>query len=326
MKLYAPRYYKDFKCIADKCEHSCCVGWEIDIDGNTLEKYRSSKNGYGVAVNESISMDGEPHFALGDDDRCPHLDECGLCKIIINMGEEYLCDICREHPRFYNYTSVAEVGIGMSCIEAARIILGSPHYAKTVEIGELDLEPDDVSFDGRAARGEIYAILSDTAYDYSAALDKIYLEYSVDTDDDGVWLARLDSLEYLDPDHKKLFMRYSSKYRPDGADEYLERFFAYLVYRHCTEAFDKDDFCARLSFCLFCERLLASLIYSERAGTLGETATLASIISEEIEYSEDNLLFLSEKKKYKFHHLFSDLVKFCPFVRNRRILSTPAVQ
>ena len=31
MKLYAPKYYNEFKCIADKCTHSCCVGWEIDM-------------------------------------------------------------------------------------------------------------------------------------------------------------------------------------------------------------------------------------------------------------------------------------------------------
>ena len=32
MKTYAPKYYQQFHCIADKCKHSCCIGWEIDID------------------------------------------------------------------------------------------------------------------------------------------------------------------------------------------------------------------------------------------------------------------------------------------------------
>ena len=40
MKLFAPEYYKDFVCIADRCKHSCCVGWEIDVDKDTLEKYK----------------------------------------------------------------------------------------------------------------------------------------------------------------------------------------------------------------------------------------------------------------------------------------------
>jgi lysine-N-methylase len=87
MKLYAPKYYKNFKCIADKCEHSCCIGWEIDIDGKTLDKYKALKNGYGDVINKSISAKDTPHFILKDRDKCPHLHEQGLCKIILNLGD-----------------------------------------------------------------------------------------------------------------------------------------------------------------------------------------------------------------------------------------------
>ncbi len=292
MKLYAPKYYKNFQCIADRCEHSCCIGWEIDIDRDTFEKYKTLKHEYASYITGSISTEDTPHFRLTKGNRCPHLDERGLCNIITNVGEDYLCDICREHPRFYNYTDVAEVGIGMSCPEAARIILSSSDYAEIEEIGEVEAMPDAVDFDGRAARGEIYAILQNTAYGYPTALDKIYRKYSIDASDDKRWLAILDSLEYLDVDHKALLMNYSSTCRPEGADEYLKRFLAYLLYRHCTEAFDADDFCDRLAFCLFCERLLASLICHVAADSLQTIVPLASIISEEIEYSEENTFAL----------------------------------
>ena len=293
MKLYAPKYYKRFKCIADKCEHSCCVGWEIDIDNNTLEKYKGLKNSYSSAIMDSISTIDTPHFKLASHDRCPHLDGQGLCKIISNVGEDYLCDICREHPRFYNYTNVAEVGIGMSCREAARIILSSSDYAEMEEIGETDANAYAAEFDAREARNEIYAILNDTSLDYEARLDKIRKKYSVNATNDSEWLSLLDSLEYLYEAHKALFMNYSSQSRTNGKDEYLERAFAYFLYRHCTEAEDEYDFSARLSFCLFCERLLSSLICHERAETLDEVAVLASIISEEIEYSDENTLTLT---------------------------------
>ena len=288
MKLYAPTYYKKFRCIADRCEHSCCIGWEIDIDDNTLQKYKRLKSGYGAVIKDSISMDDTPHFRLCEGDRCPHLDERGLCKIILGVGEDYLCDICREHPRFYNFTSVAEVGVGMSCPEAARLILSSPDFAKLEEVGDVADYTDDVPFDGCAARNELYAILENN--DYASALDKIYHEYSIDAGKDDRWLNILNSLEYLNAEHKGLFMCYSSAHRPEReeADAYLKRFLAYLVFRHCTEAFCKDDFCTRLSFCLFCERLLASLICIQGAKSLQEVATLASIISEELEYSEEN--------------------------------------
>ena len=105
---------------------------------------------------------------------------------------------------------------------------------------------------------------------------------------DETYLEIINSLEYLDPSHKELFLKYSSSARPLDADKYLERTLAYFIYRHCTEAFDVEDLAVRLAFCLFLERLLASLICTENAKALDEIATLTSIISEEIEYNDEN--------------------------------------
>ena len=288
MELFAPKYYKKFKCIADKCEHSCCVGWEIDIDDKTLNKYKKLRTGYANTVNDSISEEQTPHFILKKDEKCPHLDENGLCKIIINLGEEYLCDICREHPRFYNYTSVAEVGIGMSCREAARIILSSSDYATFELIGSVSAETDACDFDGISERGKVYEILKDTSISYAKRLEKIRKNYGIELEDDAYWLKILNSLEYLDENHKTLFMKYSKDSRTSLFDEALERFLAYFIYRHTTEASCIEDFSLRLKFCLFCESLFASLIACESAKSINELAYLASIISEEIEYSSDN--------------------------------------
>ncbi|MBO5870319.1 MAG: flagellin lysine-N-methylase [Clostridia bacterium] len=287
MKLYAPEYYKKFKCIADRCEHSCCIGWEIDIDETTYRKYQKFEKGYGIDIKNSISLEGGAHFKLCENEKCPHLDEKGLCKIILNVGEDHLCNICREHPRFYNYTAVAEVGLGMSCREAAELILSSQNYDVFEEIGEVDAVEDEVGFDGRAERAKIYRILKSES-DYKTKLERIYREYGLDSGDDSEWLEIIGSLEYLDASHRDLFLTYSSKNRPEGKNDYLERALAYFIYRHCTEAFDEEDFACRLSFCLFCERLLASLIASQNSASLADIAVLASIISEEIEYSEDN--------------------------------------
>lgn len=40
MKRVVPDYYADFACIAGACRHTCCVGWEIDIDPDSLRRYR----------------------------------------------------------------------------------------------------------------------------------------------------------------------------------------------------------------------------------------------------------------------------------------------
>lgn len=292
MKLFAPAYYTKFKCIADKCEHNCCTGWEIDVDEATLNKYESLTDGYGLAVKESISTDGTPHFKLGDNDRCPHLDEGGLCKIISHLGEEYLSDICRCHPRFFNFTDTAEVGVGMSCPEAARIILSSPDYNTFPLIGERDSEPD-FTFDGRGERSKVYAILGEVGRTFSEKLQYVYKEYSIPKRSDSSAVELFSELEYLDESHKQMFMQYSSAHPSEEYDVYLERFLAYLVFRHCTEATDKDDFSARLGFCLLCTSLLCSMIRTERAESLSDVVWLAVIISEEIEYSDENTFLLT---------------------------------
>ena len=287
MKLYAPKYYKNFECIADRCEHSCCIGWEIGIDDETLRRYERLSGDYSDAVKKSISYDGDPHFKLSVGDRCSHLNAQGLCEIIINLGEGHLCDICREHPRFYNYTDVAEVGLGMSCPEAARLILSSPDYMLMEDVGEVFAD-GEIDFNGRIIRDKLYATLNDNSLNYSERLAKIYSEYKIFPEDDEKWLKKLSALEYLDESHRDLFMNYSSSLRPVDADQYLERFLAYLIYRHCTEAFDVEDFVLRLSFCLFCERLAASLFASEETFSFPRIVELTRIISEELEYSEEN--------------------------------------
>lgn len=43
MVFRVPSYYKNFRCIADKCPDNCCRGWEIDIDEDTLDYYKDLK-------------------------------------------------------------------------------------------------------------------------------------------------------------------------------------------------------------------------------------------------------------------------------------------
>ena len=284
MQLRAPEYYKNFKCIADKCSHSCCVGWEIDVDASAAEKYASLTEGYGAVIKDSIEWGDTPHFRLCENDRCPHLDGRGLCRIITELGESYLCHICREHPRFYNDTLCGkEVGVGMACEEAARLILSSDGYQSIEVIGETEDEECEIFFDPTIYRKRIFSLLSDRSVPYAERLRAlgegcgIYLD-KIDP------LSIFDSLEYLDESHKELFSVCSlSLETPSNLSESLERALAYFIYRHCTAAWDEEEFFASLGFSLFCERLICSLSVN---GT--EITEAARIVSEELEYSEDN--------------------------------------
>lgn len=289
MKIYAPKYYSDFTCIADRCKHSCCVGWEIDVDEKTLQKYALLGTKKGEKVRESIEYGDTPHFKLAEGDRCPHLDGRGLCKIILGLGEDYLCDICREHPRFYNYTSLGkEVGLGMACEEACRLILASDAYADMVEIGSNCDEQYEADFDAVRCREVVYKILSDRSVEYSERLNAIHKKYKVKPTvlDDDEWQQLFERLEYLNAEDKKLFSVYSSDAKAErGRERQLERALAYFIYRHCSETETEGDFCAALGFCLVCERLLASMCDNFKSIQITE---LARILSEEIEYSEEN--------------------------------------
>jgi hypothetical protein len=107
--------------------------------------------------------------------------------------------------------------------------------------------------------------------------------------DDEAWLDAIDRLEYLDEAHKGLFSCYSSSLEtPEKLGKILERALAYFVFRHCTEAQDLDEYRAALGFCLFCERLLASVAAAQGIDTTDGFAELVRIVSEELEYSEQN--------------------------------------
>ena len=108
MTIYWPNYYKNFHCKADSCNHTCCAGWVIGIDEKSLKRF-----------------EGDPEVASKiSDGRCPFLRDDNLCEMILKHGEDYLCDICKEHPRFYNdCNDHTEAGIGLVCEEACRLVL-----------------------------------------------------------------------------------------------------------------------------------------------------------------------------------------------------------
>lgn len=125
MRIRTPYYYKEFKCIDKKCTDSCCAGWEVDIDDASWEYYKSVSGGFGDRLKSvMVNEEGENRFKLGENGRCPFLNDENLCDLYIVIGEDKLCKTCTEHPRYMaEYGDLRELGISLSCPEAARIIL-----------------------------------------------------------------------------------------------------------------------------------------------------------------------------------------------------------
>ena len=301
MELFAPQYYLSFKCIADRCRHSCCIGWEIDVDEKALEKYNSAAEDYAEVVKESIEQGDAPHFRLCEGDRCPHLRPDGLCQMILSLGEDYLCDICREHPRFYNDTVLGrEVGLGLVCEEACRIILESDGYRSMVNLGlTSDEAPETDGYDAICHREEIFDILSNSSIPYGERLTLISEKYSVSPKDipDQRWRELLSESEYIDEGDRELFSAYSSANKtPESLEKYLERALAYFIYRHASSAEDDGDLRASIGLSLFLERLLCSAVISCGSSDFESVCDIARRLSEELEYSEEN----TEAIKFEF--------------------------
>ena len=285
MKVYYPDYYKKFKCIASDCRHSCCIGWEISVDRDTLQSYARLDADLCNHINSETGI-----IELCESGRCPFLCDNGLCRIISDLGEECISHICREHPRFYHrVTDRVECGIGMSCEEASRVILSSDNYFEFYSVERSDAEwADESDFDAIEYRSIIYSILSDRAISVSERIEKIKSEFSIldsiHTFDE--WNEILSELEYLDDEHRQMISLDLFDAR-EGYELYLERFFAYLIFRHLSIATSLENLRARLGFCLL---LLSVFEYniSKIDNDFGKITDVARVISEEIEYSDDN--------------------------------------
>ena len=76
-----PDYYKEFSCIADQCEDTCCAGWQIVIDKKTLASYKKIPDEFGRRMRKKINwITGT--FRQDKDDR--------FCKTLSHLHEEII--------------------------------------------------------------------------------------------------------------------------------------------------------------------------------------------------------------------------------------------
>ena len=141
MEYRFPHYFEDFRCTAAECEDTCCAGWAIMIDDDTLEKYEKLEGSFGNRLRNSI--DWKEGCFLQYNKRCAFLNEDNLCDIHIEAGEGMLCDTCRNYPRHLEeYEGVREGSLSLSCIEAAKIILGCSEPVRFIDM-EDDVEDEE---------------------------------------------------------------------------------------------------------------------------------------------------------------------------------------
>ncbi len=284
MNILVPDYYNNFKCIAERCRHNCCIGWEIDIDEDTLSLYENISGSLGKRLKDNIAHDECPHFILQEHDRCPFLNDKGLCDIITELGDGALCDICADHPRYRNYfADRLEMGLGLSCEEAARIILSKKD--KTVLVDIDSGEPMDVY----PERQKIIDLLQDRSIPFSDRLLKLYPK------SDKNYYELYSSLERLDNEWDKyleLLKTRTYNTLPEW-DTLFEQLAVCFVLRHTSE--DLQNGVLFSTHAVYIIRKICAAI-KQKNGVLSfsDILNVCRMYSSEIEYSDENVEIISE--------------------------------
>ena len=302
MRVIVPDYYKEFSCIAGACRHSCCIGWEIDIDAESMARFDALDTPYGDTLRGRIDRSGEvPHYRLGEGDRCPFLRSDGLCEMILELGEDVLCQICADHPRFRNYfADRTELGLGLCCEAVGELILKrtAPMTLEVLEDDGFPDEPDEEEETLLAFREMLFSILQDRSCTVDERLEELRgtCGSTEQTFDAGVWVPRLMELERLDGSWTEVLEKLAGQSRVDapflhepGWETAFEQAAVYFLFRHLSAALEDGDISSKAAFAALSVELLRALCAGKEDCTLDDLVEFARMYSSEIEYSEENL-------------------------------------
>ena len=306
MKFIKPNFYDAFHCTAAACSDTCCAGWEIDVDPDTVEYYENLEGELGDRLREELCdlPDGTVCFRLGENERCPFLDDDNLCELILKLGDDALCEICREHPRFYEELGGrVEMGVGLCCEEAARLILTKKEKTALVVTGEGTLDEEETAL--LMLREKLFDAAQDRGEPLKRRMERILSLCGAHMPDISFvqWADCYLSLERMDESWTELLASLRTHADALPLDEFAahmktreteyEQLLVYFLYRHVPEALDDGDVSSKAAFAVASVRLLFALgaLHFLLHGdfTVEDQIALCRLYSAEVEYSDDNM-------------------------------------
>ena len=307
MQIIKPDYYDIFRCLASACPDSCCKEWAVQVDKESAQRYLAIPGQLGIDLRSvMVEEDGDTILALTPDKRCPMWQEDGLCRIQAQMGEDYLCHTCKQFPRLrHDYGDFVELGLELSCPEAARLILEGSFSMVTTHIpgGEEPGYDQEAMAILRRTRSEVLAFLNRGEFSISKTLAVLLIYgYAAQEELDGGEPACLESdamlrqaasiatpgninqildfyrsLEILTPQWQERLEN------PNSApwDEKIRHLARYFINRYWLQAVSDYDLVGRVKLVI-----LSCLVIKSLGGDLAQTAQL---YSKEIENDADNV-------------------------------------
>ena len=303
MKEFYPSYYHSFCCSASACHHSCCIGWEIDIDEDTAAYYAAMPGAIGDRLRENIDFSEPAVFRLGEGERCPFLNRKNLCDLILTLGEDSLCGICAEHPRFHNeYDDRVESGVGLCCEAAAALILGQKEPFRLEHRGRrpAHTEPPEVLL----LRDRLLRVATDRSKPLTLRCGELlklcggtlperrireWAELFLSLEQmDGTWTDALRALAAAgDSVDLAAYTTFAAAYETE-----YENLLCYFLYRQFGNMAEEWGAGAAAAFALLSARMVFLLhaLHWTRHGIISfdERLEYARLYSAEIEYSDEN--------------------------------------
>lgn len=311
MTITKPDYFDRFRCLAGGCPDSCCKEWEVQVDADSAAVYQELPGMLGDDLRRVLRYEDGEFLMTITDRRCPMWRQDGLCRIQAELGEGALCKTCREFPRLtHDYGDFVELGLELSCPEAARLILNGHSAFITEEApGDGQAEYDPEAMDAlKASREKALALLADsmrpvgqtlallllygchaqgeldggepTPFDPSAALETA--AELAQPGNPSEMLLVFQSLEILTD-------RWDARLRSPAPSDWDSRTLPlcrYFASRYWLQAVSDYDLYSRVKF-----MVIACLLLRQLGGDFLETAQL---FSKEIENDADNMDALLE--------------------------------
>lgn len=315
MLYVKPDFYDDFVCKAGECSDTCCAGWEITVDDKSMLYYASEECPVSaeIAAGTQINDDGETVFKLKDKERCFFLCDDGLCRIYSECGKDALCDICSEHPRFYNiYEDSEEAGLGLCCERVCEMLFDESYSLGFDVQGSCDDADYSYLFNVRqACYSAIYC-----STDFSAGIrDMLLLIYDVSEFSDTELKLRQDfdtgelfseilgifsKTEPVSDEWTQLIAQLSvhlneicsiSGSNPFNEEDY-RKLLLYLIYRHLIESAYISDLlygvCFAVAGVIFVHMCNCLSYLQKKSLNKADIICNTKMFSKQIEYSAEN--------------------------------------
>ena len=317
-----PDLVRSFSCIADRCPDTCCRGWEVDIDSETGQYYRSVQGPFGERLRRALSVsdeDGSTYIPLTENGDCPFLTKAGLCTIITELGEAAISRVCTEYPRYFvQIGGYEQMDMSLSCMEYGRIFFaaGPMHLIRTErEVAGDEMEEEDAEYLRSILqfRNEAVSVMQDGDGTWRERLAAVGQALTGDEtrgwlpglSEDEQLLQRVRSLELLDErwegimdEVEALGSAKTSGETSFGNEEQTDRWFTklsvYFLFRYMIDSYFDGGGDGVIRFTSRNLRYIW-LMCRARARRLGRMLTdedlidIAHLYSRQVEHSEENV-------------------------------------